>query len=191
MKPRDERTAVPRQLDLFAAEPPTRAQVRAEERRLQDRYDELSVLLGLPPARIVLSGRRATGGVIQYGPPHVIRISLHMAPEDRDQTLLHETAHAVCFQRYGVDEGHSPRFWAIARSLGVERRAAPETERLREVRAANARYTYRCVGCTNEWSRRAPFGRARLCAACERKGRPSRLILVRRPPRRTGRQPRG
>jgi hypothetical protein len=58
--------------------------------------------------------------VIQYGPPHVIRISLHMSPEDRLQTLLHEAAHAICHARWGPEEGHSRRFWTIARRLGVE-----------------------------------------------------------------------
>ena len=173
------------QLSLFPEPPaPPRERVLAEEHDLQERYDALARAYGLPPARVLLSGRRATGGVIRYGPPHLIRISLHMSPEDRLQTLLHETAHAVCHLRWGAEKGHSRRFWAVARELGVERRSAPETDRLVAVREANARYTYRCVGCAAEWTRRAPFGRARLCAACERKGRPSRLILVKRPPRR-------
>lgn len=176
------------QLELFPDSTPEPAAVRAEERRLQAEYDDLAVRWGLPPARIVLSVRRATGGVIQYGPPHVIRISAHMSTEDRRETLLHETAHAICHARYGAEEGHSPRFWAIARQLGVRRKSAPETERLVAVRLANARYAYRCPGCSSEWTRRTPFGRARLCASCDRSGRPSRLVLVRRPrQRRSGR----
>ena len=106
-----------------------------------------------------------------------------MSPADRRETLLHETAHAICHDRWGVDEGHSSRFWEIAKELGVSRRSAPETERLAAVRARNARYVYRCIGCLDEWTRRTAFGRARLCAACEAKGRPSRLVLVRRPKR--------
>jgi len=175
----------PRQLDLFADRPTPREVREAEERELQRAYDELAGLFGLPPARVVLTGRRATGGVITYGPPHVIRVSSHMTREDRLQTLLHESAHAICHARWGPEEGHSRRFWSVAKKLGVRRKAAPETDRLHAVRAANARYSYRCPGCTEEWTRRRPFGRARLCAACERAGRPSRLILVRRPkPRR-------
>jgi predicted SprT family Zn-dependent metalloprotease len=170
-----------RQLDLFCVEPPSPAETVAAQAALQARYDALAALWKLPPARVVLSARRATGGVITYGPPHVIRVSSHMSAEDRLQTLLHETAHAICFAEWGVAEGHSPRFWSLARKLGVKRRAAPETERLRRVREANARYAYRCPGCTAEWTRKTPFGRARLCAACERAGRPARLILVRRP----------
>jgi hypothetical protein len=170
-----------RQLDLFLEEPPPSAERGAEQAALQARYDSLAATWMLPPARVVLSTRRATGGAITYGPPHVIRVSSHMSEGDRLQTLLHETAHAICFARWGVEEGHSPRFWSVARKLGVARKAAPETERLRRVREANARYAYRCPGCTAEWTRRAPFGRARLCAACERAGRPARLILVRRP----------
>ena len=174
-----------RQLDLFVEPVPTREDLASDQRALQERYDVVARRYGLPPARVCLSMRRATGGVIQYGPPHVIRISAHMDPRDPVQTLLHEAAHAICHERWGPDEGHSRRFWAVARQLGVERKAAHETERLRAVRAANARYAYRCPGCTAEWTRRTPFGRARLCAACDRKGRPSRLILVRRPkPRR-------
>lgn len=169
------------QLDLFLEEQPTRAEILAEQSALQARYDSLAGAWKLPAARVILTARRATGGVITYGPPHVIRVSSHMAREDRLQTLLHETAHAICFAQWGVAEGHSPRFWTLARKLGVARRTAPETERLRRVREENARYAYRCPGCTAEWTRRLPFGRARLCAACERAGRPARLILVRRP----------
>jgi SprT-like family len=169
------------QLDLFPDVVPEPAVLKADQQALQERYDRLAVRFGLPSARILLSTRRATGGVIQYGPPHVIRISAHMDGEDRLQTLLHETAHAVCHARHGADEGHSSRFWSVARQLGVKRKAAPETDRLRAVRMANARYAYRCPGCGAEWTRRTPFGRAHLCASCDRKGRPARLILVRRP----------
>ena len=176
----------PVQLELFHAPPMPHELRRAEERALQRKYDDLAEAFGLPPARVVLSTRRSTGGVITYGPPHVIRISSHMSAEDRLQTLLHESAHAICHERWGAGEGHSRRFWQVARRLGVKRKAAPETDRLQAVRAANARYAYRCPGCTHEWTRRKPFGRARLCAVCERAGRPARLILVRRPKPRRG-----
>jgi hypothetical protein len=176
------------QLDLFEGPPPTKAELVADQASLQALYDALAEAYRLSPARVELSARRATGGVIQYGPPHVIRVSAHMSPADRRETLLHETAHAICHDRWGVEEGHSSRFWEIARELGVTRKSAPETDRLATIRARNARYTYRCVGCADEWTRRNPFGRARLCAACEGKGRPSRLILVRRPKRRVRRK---
>ena len=39
-----------------------------------------------------------------------------MSSEDRLQTLLHEAAHAICHARWGADEGHSPRFWAVKAS---------------------------------------------------------------------------
>jgi hypothetical protein len=174
----------PVQLELFEEPAMGRDVRRAEERALQRMYDELAVSLGLPAARVVLSARRATGGAITYGPPHVIRISSHMGAADRLQTLLHEAAHAVCHARFGPSEGHSRRFWQVAWRLGVRREAAPETDRLRAVRAANARYAYRCPGCAWEWTRKRPFGRARLCGACHRAGRPAHLILVRRPKRR-------
>jgi predicted SprT family Zn-dependent metalloprotease len=176
-----------RQLDLFLEESPSPDETLAAQAALQGLYDSLAAAWKLPPARVILTARRATGGVITYGPPHVIRVSSHMSREDRLQTLLHETAHAICFAQWGVAEGHSQRFWVLAKKLGVARRTAPETERLRRVREANARYAYRCPGCTAEWTRRTAFGRARLCAACERAGRPARLILVRRPkpPRRS------
>jgi predicted SprT family Zn-dependent metalloprotease len=171
------------QLELFPSAPPPAKSLRENERRLQALYDQLADRFGLAPAKILVTARRATGGVIQYGPPHVIRISAFMSEEDRKETLLHETAHSICHEKWGPCEGHSARFWAIARQLGVTRKTAPETERLAAIRAANARYAYRCVGCAAEWTRRTPFGRARLCASCEGKGRPSRLILVRRPKR--------
>ena len=118
-------SAVPsrlRQLDLFLEEPPSPAELGAEQAALQARYDSLAEEWKLPRARVVLSTRRATGGVITYGPPHVIRVSSHMSADDRLQTLLHETAHAICFARWGVAEGHSPRFWSLARKLGVARK---------------------------------------------------------------------
>ncbi len=174
------------QLELFPDERPAREALAAGQRVLQALYDEMASRHGLPPARILVTTRRATGGVSPYGPPHVIRISGHMSLADQRETLLHETAHAICHDRWGPSEGHSPRFWRIARQLGVTRRTAPETDRLHAIRVANSRYTYRCVGCASEWTRKHPFGRARLCAACEGKGRPSRLILVRRPPRARG-----
>lgn len=177
------------QLDLFSEAASALEDVRAGERDLQDRYDALARAHGLPPARVILSGRRATGGVIQYGNPHVIRISIHMGDADRLQTLFHEAAHAYCHTRWGSEEGHSPRFWTVARRLGVVRKAAPETERLRRIRERNARYAYRCPGCAAEWTRRTAFGRARLCAACERAGRPARLVLVRRPKPARGQRP--
>jgi len=176
------------QLDLFADPLPTKAELCSNQASLQALYDAFAEAYRLPPARVELSSRRATGGVIQYGPPHVIRVSAHMSPSDRRETLLHETAHAICHDRWGVDEGHSSRFWEVARELGVTRTSAPETARLATIRERNARYTYRCIGCLGEWTRRNPFGRARLCAACEGKGRPSRLILVRRPKRRARRK---
>ncbi len=171
------------QLELFPAAPPPSGSLRESERKLQALYDRMAGQFGLSPATIVVTARRATGGVIQYGSPHIIRISAFMSEEDRKETLLHETAHAICHERWGPCEGHSPRFWVIARRLGVTRKSAPETERLAAIRAANARYAYRCIGCAEEWTRRTPFGRARLCASCEGKGRPSRLVLVRRPKR--------
>jgi len=172
------------QLELFPEVSPARSEIVAGERDLQATYDRLALRYGLPDARVVLTLRRSTGGVIQYGPPHMIRISAHMSPEDRRETLLHETAHAICHARHGPEEGHSPRFWALAQALGVTRKSAPETDRLIAVRSANARYSYRCMGCGSEWTRRKPFGRARLCASCDLKGRPSRLVLVKRPRRR-------
>ena len=174
----------PVQLDLFAEPASRREGLEAAERSLQAIYDDLASRWGLPPARVLLSMRRATGGAIRYGPPHLIRISSHMSEGDQKETLLHETAHAICHARWGSDEGHSRRFWSIARSLGVRRRSAPETDRLVAVRLTNARYSYRCPGCSAEWTRRRPFGHARLCASCERAGRPARLVLVRRPARR-------
>jgi predicted SprT family Zn-dependent metalloprotease len=171
------------QLELFPETRPPREALLNGQRALQGIYDALAVQWGLAAARVVVTTRRATGGVIQYGPPHVIRVSGHMSSEDQKATLLHETAHAVCHARWGADEGHSRRFWKIALQLGVTRKSAPETDRLHAIRIANSRYTYRCVGCASEWTRRKPFGNARLCASCDGKGRPSRLILVRRPPR--------
>src|ERR1017187_5245882 len=65
-------SAVPsrlRQLDLFLEEPPSPGELGAEEAALQARYDSLAEQWKLPRARVVLSTRRATGGVIPYGSP--------------------------------------------------------------------------------------------------------------------------
>jgi predicted SprT family Zn-dependent metalloprotease len=175
------------QLELFPAQefeaplPPP----RLEGGHLQGLYNQLAAKFGLPPAKVEVTLRRATGGMIRYGPPHVIRVSGHMSAEDQKETLLHETAHAICHSQWGPEEGHSRRFWEVARQLGVKRKSAPETEQLKAIRRANARYVYRCMGCLAEWTRRKPFRGGRLCASCQRKGQPARLILVRRPARKT------
>lgn len=175
------------QLELFPAEEfeARRPQPRVDKDSLQRLYNQLAASYGLPAARVEVTLRRATGGMIRYGPPHVIRVSGHMSPEDQRETLLHETAHAICHSRWGPEEGHSNRFWEVARQLGVRRKSAPVTEQLKAVRQANARYVYRCLGCLAEWTRRKPFRGGRLCATCLRKGQPARLILVRKPPRKT------
>lgn len=175
------------QLELFSAEEfeARRPLPPGDKDGLQKLYNQIAATHGLPPARVEVTMRRATGGMIRYGPPHVIRVSGHMSTEDQRETLLHETAHAICHARWGPEEGHSKRFWEVARQLGVRRRSAPLTEQLKAVRQANARYVYRCIGCLSEWARRKPFRGGRLCAACLRKGHPARLILVRRPARKT------
>ncbi len=149
---------------------------------LRQEYERHRATWGIGEAMIELSRRRLTGGVIRYGRPHRIVISLHMSVEERRETLLHEIAHAVCWTRDGDSrEGHGARFWEVARSLGVRRRAAPETEALRTHREAKAVHLYRCEGCETDWRRFRPFRRAMLCASCHRKGRPARLRKVRLP----------
>lgn len=165
------------------------AELAAELAPLQAEYDRLRSLWNLGAAAVELSARRLTGGVIRYGHPHRIQISRHMSPEERMETLRHEAAHAACWARDGnAEEGHGPRFWAIARALGVRRRAAPETEALRNHRERTAIHVYRCEGCAGEWRRARPFGRSMLCASCHRKGKPARLRKERR--RKSGRESR-
>lgn len=106
-----------------------------------------------------------------------------MSHEERHETLLHEIAHAICWTRDGdAREGHGPRFWQVARSLGVRRRNAPETEALRKHREEKAVHLYRCESCGGEWRRFRPFRRAMLCASCHRRREPARLRKVRNPP---------
>lgn len=153
---------------------------QADLAALREEYERLRGAWGFGPAAIRLSRRRLTGGVIHYGHPHRIDISLHMSPVERRETLLHEIAHAICWTRDGdAREGHGPRFWEIARALGVRRRSAPETEALRFHRENRAVHVYRCEGCGAEWRRFRPFGRSMLCASCHRRGRPARLRKIR------------
>jgi len=148
---------------------------------LRSEYERLRRVWNIGPSDISLSGRRLTGGVINYGSPHRIRISAHMTHVERLETLRHEIAHAVCWTRDGnANEGHGSRFWTVARALGVERRSAPETEALRRHREAKAIHVYRCEGCGAEWNRARPFRRSMLCASCHKKRRPCRLRKIRR-----------
>lgn len=150
--------------------------------RLRAVYEGLRVAWGTGPAEISLSSRRLTGGMIRYGHPHAIVISLHMPEDERLETLLHETAHAVCWARDGnAREKHGRRFWSIARALGVSRRSAPETDALARHRAERAKHLYRCEGCGQLWRRFRPFRRSVVCIACHRAKRPARILSVRVP----------
>lgn len=163
---------MPEQATLFPIESDDR-------RALQDFYDSLAEKFGLHPARVRISRRKLTGGHIIYGPPHTIVISAHLSQKDRLETLKHEAAHAYCFKTSGPDEAHSPKFWRVARSFGARRRHAPETEALERFRRERD-IVYRCESCRGEFHRLRPYRRAMLCASCHRKGKPARLVRVRR-----------
>lgn len=148
-----------------------------EEARLQNLYDRIAARFGLDAARVRLSRRKLTGGEILYGPPHRITISAHLPPEEREETLRHEAAHAWAFRRRGPRVGHGPLFQRLARQIGARRGAAPETRALAEFRERRA-IAYRCQGCGEVFKRIRPFRGARECLACWRAGRPSRLKRV-------------
>jgi predicted SprT family Zn-dependent metalloprotease len=151
--------------------------------RLQRLYDRLAARFGFDPARVRVSRRKLTGGEIQYGPPHRITISGHLAPDEQEDTLRHEAAHAWAWRLAGPNAGHGALFRRLAAELGAHRGGAPETSALREFRAQGARFAYRCDGCGRLFRRFRPFRGARECLACHRTGRPARLrrVETRRP----------
>jgi hypothetical protein len=147
------------------------------EARLQHLYDRLSSRFGFGPARVRLSHRKLTGGLIVYGRPHRITISGHLSPAEREDTLRHEAAHAWAWALEGSRAAaHGPLFRRLARALGARDGHAPETPALREFRDSRARVVYRCWGCGRLFHRFRPFRGPRECLACHRAGRPARLV---------------
>lgn len=159
---------------LFAFEEPD------DRARLQRLYDRLAARFGLDPARVRLSRRKLTGGEIVYGPPHRITISAHLPPDEQEETLRHEAAHAWAFRRKGARAGHGPLFRRLARQIGASRGPAPMTPALADFRNRRA-IEYQCEGCGEIFRRMRPFRGPRDCLACWRAERPSRLRKVRRP----------
>ena len=145
---------------------------------LQSLYDRLAARFGLDTARVRISRRKLTGGVIVYGPPHRITISGHLTPAEQLDTLLHEAAHAWAWTLEGARAGHGPLFRSLSRRLGARGGSAPETPALRQFRERGARYVYRCEGCARLFRRFRRFRGGRECLACHRAGRPARLRRI-------------
>jgi hypothetical protein len=145
------------------------------EVRLQFLYDRLAGRFGFQPARVRVSRRKLTGGLITYGTPHRITISAHLSPGEQEDTLRHEAAHAWVWQIQGPRAAHGLLFRRLARALGARDGHAPETAALRRFRESRARVAYRCEGCDRVIRRFRPFRSARECLACHRAGRPARL----------------
>lgn len=145
------------------------------ESRLQLLYDRLAARFGFDPARVRLSRRKLTGGVIVYGPPHRIAVSAHLSASEQEDTLRHEAAHAWAWRLEGPRVGHGRLFRRLSQTLGARDGGAPETEALREFRRKRYRVAYRCDGCARVFRRVRPFRVARECLACHRKGLPARL----------------
>ena len=151
------------------------------EARLQFLYDRLAARFGFQPARVRVSRRKLTGGLITYGAPHRITISGHLSASEQEDTLRHEAAHAWAWQIQGARAAHGPLFRRLARTLGARDGHAPETAALRRFREARARVAYRCEGCERIFRRFRPFRSARECLACHRAGRPARLRRLENP----------
>jgi predicted SprT family Zn-dependent metalloprotease len=148
-----------------------------DEDALQRLYDRLAGRFGFGPARVRLSRRKLTGGEIRYGRPHTITVSAHLTAPERQETLLHEAAHAWAFARHGARAGHGALFRRLATQLGARGGHAPLTAALAEFRSRR-RVVYRCEGCRILFRRFRPFRRPRYCVACDRAGRPSRLRRI-------------
>jgi predicted SprT family Zn-dependent metalloprotease len=80
---------------------------------------------GLPHVRVMFTrGGRTTAGTCRYNTitkECVIRLNGllwdAMTEEDRFDTVMHEAAHAIEFQRYGTSS-HGPRWQLIAKAIG-------------------------------------------------------------------------
>lgn len=154
-----------------------RIEALGEEERLQRLYDRLAARFGFDAARVTLSTRKLTGGVILYGRPHRITISAHLSPNERDDTLRHEAAHAWAFALKGRRVGHGPLFRRLAAFLGAGEGHAPLTPALEEFRRKRE-LLYRCEGCGSDFRRFRPFKGRTDCLACWRAKRPSRLRRI-------------
>ena len=158
---------------LFPVEP------EDESAFLQFLYDRLAARFGFAPAVVRLSDRKLTGGEIVYGRPHRITISTHLSGSEREDTLLHEAAHAWAFELEGPQAGHGPLFRRLSRLIGASPRKAPLTRALAEHRRRNE-ILYQCEGCRRVFRRYRAIRGARYCIRCDRAGRPSRLRRLRR-----------
>jgi predicted SprT family Zn-dependent metalloprotease len=156
---------------LFALAPP------GDEARLQRLYDRLAARFGFEPARVTLSRRKLTGGEIHYGRPHAITISAHLSARQREDTLLHEAAHAWAYRLKGRRVGHGPLFRRLAARLGASPGHAPLTRALADYRRRHE-ILYRCEGCGADFRRIRRFRRRMDCVACWKAKRPSRLRRV-------------
>lgn len=76
---------------------------------------------------------------------------LDCAPEMRRDTILHELAHIVVFERVSKDERHGPRWRAIARALGARPSGRGHDPRFRQAsalqRAAREKTVAVCTAC--------------------------------------------
>jgi hypothetical protein len=102
-------------------------------------YTDHAGTWNLRPAIVYVSHNKGTGGYIKFAgfrgrKEHIIVVSGNMTYEEQKQTLLHEIAHAICWDLW-KDRFHSKQFWAIAKILGVTRRYAPTTDYLKQKRA--------------------------------------------------------
>jgi hypothetical protein len=148
-----------------------------EEGRLQLLYNRLAARFGFGAARVCLSRRKLTGGEIHYGSPHRVTVSAHLSPDEREDTLRHEAAHAWAFQIRGARVAHGLLFRRLAQRLGVAGSHAPETPALKKFRQER-QISYQCEGCRRLFRRFRPFQGRVDCLSCWRQRRPSRLRRV-------------
>lgn len=126
-----------------------------------------------PEHRVEFSRRITTSWALIYYRRRLVRLSpyLFLLPaaelkhashwQELDATLRHEAAHAWLYALTG-ETGHSPRFHAALRTLGVNANGGcdlgPEN--------AAFRYVYGCAACGNEWPRRVPLRGNFSCGTC-------------------------
>ena len=102
--------------------------------------------------------REGTSGSARSGRDERIALSVGFDAHDRHLVLLHELAHIICQRKYSLREGHTKRFWRVAKRLyekaGLDMDRCADRER--RVYPSSARVLGKIEAATQERQRLQP-----------------------------------
>lgn len=160
----------------------------APERALEAQWQEtcrqtvVSLQIPLTAPKLRLS-RRMTWRLGSYRQDrHEVALSYWLAahhPQEALETLKHELAHALAFQRSPRCRPHGPEWREACRLLGVAPRRCSELPRLGPPARPRQAYLYQCQTCGHQAVYRRRLRLPHSCGRCDRRYNPRhRLRLV-------------